>query len=552
MRSTRSALALSAFVLLPRRLASSRIAILLALLAAVGLARPASSHPMGNFSINHYARFQASPGQLAWRTVFDFAEISTAERMAVLDSDGNGQPSPAEQASYLQGQAAELKRGLSLSMDGRQTSFVLRPVELRLRPGAGGLPIMRLVFSSAVAWPGPAAGGASPTHAVAYRDDNFAGRTGWKEIVAQAGPGASISRSSAAATDTSHELTTFPTDATVNAPSQTEAAFNVALHGGAAQGQVPMQSSAGSGQPSSGEVPGSGEASGSGGSGNTPRSLFTQSIARRHLSPGVMLLGVLIALAFGAVHALSPGHGKTMVAAYLVGTRGTPRHAALLGVIVTVTHTFGVFALGLITLFATNYIVPERLYPVLSALSGLLILGVGFWLLMSRVQDLRGGHQHHDHSHDHAHDHGDGHSHDHDHEHGDEDSHAHGNGQVHSHGGRAHSHAVPEGPVTVRTLVALGVSGGIVPCPEALIVLLAAVKMQRIAYGLLLISAFSAGLAAALIGIGLAVVAARRHMSRWADSPATGALTRYLPIGSAAIITIIGLTLTLQAMKGTP
>ncbi len=496
---------------------------------------------MGNFSINHYARFEAQAGQLSWRTVFDFAEISTAERMAVLDSDGNGQVSQAEQATYLRAQATELRQGLSLTINGKQADFTLRPVELSLRPGAGGLSIMRLVFTSSLPWPqGSAAGRAAPAYDVSYRDSSFEGRIGWKEIVAQAGTGASISRSSAASHDTSRELTVFPTDATSIAPLQTEASFRVVIHNPGAALAPGISQAQGSGPQSL--QPASGEASGSSSSSNTPRNLFTQAIARRDLSPGVMLLGVLIALAFGAVHALSPGHGKTMVAAYLVGTRGTPRHAALLGLIVTVTHTFGVFALGFITLFAANYIVPERLYPALSAVSGLLILAVGFWLLMNRLQDLKDG-QGHPHGHGHSHGHEDGHSHSHE-----PHDHSHGDGHVHSHGGREHSHTVPEGPVTVRTLVALGVSGGIVPCPEAIIVLLAAVKMQRIAYGLLLISAFSVGLAAALIGIGLAVVAARRHMSRWADSPATGTLTRYLPIGSAAIITVVGLVLTLQAM----
>jgi ABC-type nickel/cobalt efflux system permease component RcnA len=279
----------------------------------------------------------------------------------------------------------------------------------------------------------------------------------------------------------------------------------------------------------------------------TPQNRFTQSIAERELTPGLVLGGILIAFLFGAVHALSPGHGKTMVAAYLVGSRGTPRHAVLLGLVVTLTHTFGVFMLGLALLFASRYILPERLFPTLSAASGLIIFGVGIWLLMNRWQALGTGHGHshgpHTHSHDdHEHSHDDEHPHDHDHDH------AHEHGHVHSHGGRAHSHAVPEGPVTMRTLVALGISGGIVPCPEALVVLLAAVKLHRLGYGMLLITAFSIGLAAALILIGLTVVAAREKLTRFKGFNEGGVLARYLPLGSAVVITVIGAMLTLSAV----
>ena len=294
---------------------------------------------------------------------------------------------------------------------------------------------------------------------------------------------------------------------------------------------------------------------------NTPQNRFTQSIAETQLTPTIVGWGLLFAFAFGAAHALSPGHGKTMVAAYLVGSRGTPRHAVTLGLIVTLTHTFGVFALGFALLVASRYILPEKLFPVLSALSGLLIFGVGLWLFMSRWQNLQAGHSHshdgHTHSHDdgdHEHAHDDGHTHSHGGSHGDSDhhhSHDHGAGaHVHSHGGKAHSHAMPEGPITTRTLVALGVSGGIVPCPEALVVLLAAIKLHRIGYGMVLIVAFSIGLAAALIAIGLLVVSARQRLTRFKGLGENSALVRYLPLGSAAIIVLIGAALTLQATLG--
>ena len=252
-----------------------------------------------------------------------------------------------------------------------------------------------------------------------------------------------------------------------------------------------------------------------------------------------MLMGVLIALAFGAVHALSPGHGKTMVAAYLVGSRGTPRHAILLGAVVTITHTFGVFLLGLITLFATRYILPEKLYPALSGFSGLLIFGVGLWLLMDRWQLLRGHGHHHHHGHNHA---------------TTTLTTITKNTLMNTETwcirtvGKRTTHTVPDGPVTAKTLVLLGISGGIVPCPEALVVLLAAIKMERILYGLLLIVGFSVGLAAALIAIGLIVVSARQRLSKLDNLAGSGKLVRFLPVGSAVVITLIGAAMTMSAM----
>ncbi|MCC6444982.1 MAG: sulfite exporter TauE/SafE family protein [Armatimonadetes bacterium] len=223
-----------------------------------------------------------------------------------------------------------------------------------------------------------------------------------------------------------------------------------------------------------------------------------------------MAAGLLIAFLFGALHALSPGHGKAMVAAYLVGSRGTARHAVFLGLVVTVSHTAGVFLLGLVTLFASRHVVPDRLYPVLNIGSGLAVCAVGARLLYNRACHFR-----------------------------DEHSHLHPHPLEHS-----HSH-IPKGPVTAGALLALGVSGGMVPCPSALVVLLSAVALHRIAYGLALIAAFSLGLASVLVAVGLAVVSARGWISRL---PASGPVLERLPVASAALITLIGIGLILRAV----
>jgi len=238
-------------------------------------------------------------------------------------------------------------------------------------------------------------------------------------------------------------------------------------------------------------------------------------------APAAIALAVLLAILLGALHALEPGHGKAVMAGYLVGTRGTPRHAVLLALSITVTHTAGVFLLGVGVLFAAQRLAPERLYPWLSLLSGLLILGVGASLVVARLRG-RG------HSHTHGHDHDD-HGHDHDH---------------------GHRHHAPAG-ASGWSAVLLGISGGIVPCPSALVVLLAAVSLHRIGFGLGLIVAFSAGLALTLTGVGLAIAGGRSSLRRLRWRPRGDLFHRVghlAPIASAAVVTIAGAVMTAQAV----
>ena len=240
---------------------------------------------------------------------------------------------------------------------------------------------------------------------------------------------------------------------------------------------------------------------------------------------------LLAAFGWGAVHALSPGHGKAMVAAYLVGARGTARHAVALGLTVTVTHTIGVFALGAVALGLSAYVLPEDLYPWLNLVSGLLVLGVGASVVRARVRRARTPAR--GHGHDHAHDH------DHPHEHGHHD-HDHGH---HDHGHGHHDH----GDLRPRALLAMGASAGLIPCPSALVVLLGAVAQHQIGLGMVLIVAFSAGLAATLTGLGLLVVAAGRVSTRLSGARA-GRVLAVLPALSAIAIVAVGLALTAQAV----
>ena len=240
------------------------------------------------------------------------------------------------------------------------------------------------------------------------------------------------------------------------------------------------------------------------------------------VSPLLVLLALVAALGLGALHALEPGHGKAVMAGYLVGTRGRARDAVGLGLTITGTHTAGVFALGGVTLLAAGLATPERLYPWLTLTSGLLVLGVGGALAVTRVRALRHEAQHRQdglHSHPHPHSH-------------------------------AHDHRT--GPRSRWGVMLLGISGGLIPCPAALVVLLSALSLHRVAFGLLLIVAFSAGLALALTGIGLALAGGlpliRRLGSALRPAGAPGA-ARLLPLASAAVITALGIGLCAQALE---
>lgn len=263
---------------------------------------------------------------------------------------------------------------------------------------------------------------------------------------------------------------------------------------------------------------------------------LSDMLRSEELTLGLIVGALALSFFLGAAHGLEPGHGKTIVAAYLVGARGTIGNALFLGGVVTFTHTMSVILLGLVALFASQYILPEQIFPYLGTASGLLIIGLGTWLL---VGHLRGRGHGHSHSHE-AHHHDHGHSHDHDHSHEEHHHDHHG----HSHGERDHSHEIPN-KVTLGSLLTLGISGGIVPCPGALVILLLAVALHRIAFGLVLLVAFSVGLAAILIAIGILIVKARPLVDRFSGD---GRWIQRLPIASAVVIIVVGCAITLRTL----
>jgi ABC-type nickel/cobalt efflux system permease component RcnA len=451
--------------------------VLLPLLASWACA--AFAHPMGNFSVSHYSRIELNAGGASLRYVLDLAEVPAAELLRQWNLDP-ASPLP-ELERRAAGQAVEWGRSLKLEVDGRAVAPVFDRASTALGSGANGMPTLRITSDFRL----DAAGGT-----LRFEDRNYPDRAGWKEIVI-----VGAERATPGQPDRSRELTSYPQDSLVSPPQDVQASATW-------------------------------RASATGESAGAAQSDYLSRLLRHgEITWGMMLAGMVVAFGLGAVHALSPGHGKTIVAAYLVGTRGTPKHAIFLGGMVTFTHTISVFFLGLTTLFLSQYVLPEKIYPVLGAISGLSIVWIGATLFFKRLRAASGrtpAHHHHDHNHDHHH---------------------HGGALVHDHGdGHYHSH-VPEGDVSMASLIALGASGGLVPCPSALVLLLSSVALGRVAIGLALLVAFSAGLAMVLMAIGLIVLYAK-HLLPDREKAARSPWFRYLPVASAGVITCAGLLMT--------
>ena len=434
---------------------------------------PASAHPLGNFTVNRYAGIELAGRDVYVRYALDLAEIPTYQLGADVRRPGY---------------AARLGRELNLTLDGRRVP--LRVVERRVtaRAGAGGLETLRLD----VVYRGDGTG-----TELAFEDGSFAGRIGWREVTVAGRDGARVLETDAPATSSSDLLRTYPSDLLSSPLAVSSASATIEL--GSESSDAPTIEQVATAQ----HAPGG----------------FEALIEERDLSVGALVLALLIAAFWGAAHALTPGHGKAMVAAYLVGTKGTPRHAFLLGGTVTIAHTAGVFALGFVTLALSAFIVPEQLYPWLTLVSGLLVVLVGGAVLRQRLRSRGDGHHHHDHHHHEEHSHEHHHHHDHDH----------------------------DDALTSKGILGVGIAAGLLPCPSALVVLLSAIALHRIGLGLALIVAFSVGLAATITAIGLVAVLARRTFSRISlDGP----VVRALPAASAALILTVGLVITARALPG--
>jgi nickel/cobalt transporter (NicO) family protein len=453
-----------------------------------------SAHPLGNFTINHYSRIELAADQVILRYALDMAEIPTFQERVLIDRDQDSQLSEEERIEYLKNKSQELKDGLELLVNGNPVKLQIFSQELDFPPGQGGLPTLRIDLLLQ----GPLAlAGEEGEQTLYYRDDNYLRRLGWKEIVIKAREGISLVNSTAPEVDQSNGLRIYPRDMLSSPLDLTEARSTFVLGGG-------NLSQTSQSEPGSVTVKPN----------PRPDDAFTSLITAERLTLPVVALSLVFALGLGAAHALSPGHGKTIMAAYLVGTRGTLRHALFLGLTVTLSHTLGVLALGGVALYASSFMAPDRLYPWLGLSSGVIILGIGVWLLISRVSQNLEQYHHHPH------------------------------GQHHHHWPNNSNKL----SLTWKNLTALGVVGGLVPSASALVILLAAISLHRLSFGLLLILAFSAGMAAVLAGVGLVLVYAGKAVERvgfqhrWIAS-----LASRIPLMTALVVLVSGLVLAVRA-----
>jgi len=522
---------------------------------------------LGNFTINQYCGLKVGDDAVAVHYVVVFGQLPALRELHLADANGDGVTSQAERDAYVGRLAPGFAQGLMLRVNG--VSLPLRAIHW-----SSSLPVEQGGFSLRVdidltaTLPAAVGNRAALPALLEFHNDNYAGRIGWHEIVVEPEPGISLFDSNAYSTSLTHGLVDALQSLPADGPLDERE-----IHANFIRGAVPAHAhplSARSDRVASGAAassptaaaPASASASASAAENSGAAEAtwimrhtreLVDAISAPAVRPRVILMTLLGALLLGAVHALSPGHGKTIVGAYLIGSRGTPRHAVFLGATVTITHTIGVFALGFATLYASRFIVPEKLFPILSLVSALLVLAMGIVLLVQRGRAAREalsgaapssfGHFQ---SFSPLSSSSAGRS------RGyifsptapalDPTMHSHGGGPLHSHlppGARGET-------VTWKSLLALGVSGGLVPCPSAMVLLLAAIALNKTAYGLLLVVAFSLGLAVTLTAVGFAFLYARHRVGR---TKSGSRWVSVLPVLSAVTITAVGVALCIGALK---
>jgi len=551
--------------------------------ATAGLtsASPAGAHPLGNFTINTSAALRIRPEEVIVDYVVDLAEIPTLQARPGIDRDDDDQLGSAERRRYAEVTCSTVLEDVGVTVDRRAVELRSGSARVSFPPGQAGLRTTRV--ECVLRGPRPET---EDQATIEFVDTAFADKLGWREILA-VGDRTTVVESDAPSDSVTKRLTEYPEDQLRSPPRQLEATVQVVPGGPSAD----PDADAGSRSP----IPSS--------------ERFTELISERRLTIPFALLALGISFVLGAFHALAPGHGKTVMAAYLVGERGTRRHALVLGATVALTHTGGVFALALVV--SNSGMAPERVYPWLGSASGLLVVALGVVLLVRAVRFRRlfptlgpgahghhhhgvGGHTHvhddvdepalvgagahrgdddpqpaavtspavaahthegedasHDHDHEHGHDHADGHTHSH-------DGHDHADGHTHAHGDDEHSHthdeavALPLPPaMRARSMMAMGFAGGLVPSPSALVVLLGSIAIGRAWFGLLLIVAYGAGLASVLVGAGLLLERLRHRIEpilARRSRPRLAALAVNLPILTAVLVVGGGAFLVARAV----
>jgi nickel/cobalt transporter (NicO) family protein len=539
-----------------RRLSMSLLVAVLALVPLGSRADTVASL-LGNFTINQYCGLRLSNKTVTVHYVVVYGQLPALRELHAADTDGNGVTSQEERDDYVGNLAPRIADQLLLKVNGVRIPLHATDWSTSLPTEQGGFSLrIDVDFSAEQALASDA------TLSLEFTNQNYAGRLGWREIVVEKDAGISIFDTNAFASSLTRGLSEAlqslpeagPLDERTVHLSYTSA---VAPAGAIFLAARPIDYSPrinSSGNEVRANVT---TLSDTAWIKKKTRSLV-DSISAPRVDAHIVIFALLGALLLGAVHALSPGHGKTIIGAYLIGSRGTPRHAVFLGLTVTVTHTAGVFVLGFATLYVSRFIVPERLFPILSLLSAALVFGMGAVLLLqrsglaqraffpamrvsslafqpvtaaaARSEGRRGlvfapayrtahGHQPTDAT-----------------------MHSHGGGPMHSH----LPPCTPGDKISWRGLLALGISGGLVPCPSAMVLLLAAVAINKTAYGMFLVIGFSLGLAITLTAVGMAFLYARHRLPRRRTDARWPQL---LPVMSAATITVLGLGLCIVALK---
>ncbi|MDJ0463843.1 nickel transporter [Streptomyces sp. H27-C3] len=543
--------------------------------ALVGVSAPAASaHPLGNFTVNYATSLTLETERVQARVVVDRAEIAAAQERPNVDANSDGIISSVEALAYARSRCATLAAQLRVDVDGRPVVWKPTGAGLTYQRGEAGLKTSRLECGLTAP-----ADLRAPSD-IAVRTTYASGRIGWREIIAR-GQGIALTDSDVPKASSTGELRTYPQGPLATPVDVRTAALRT----------EPGQSTAVSSLP---DLPGAGPVTAAL---TTVTGTFNDLVGSRELTLPVGLMALVLAIILGASHAAMPGHGKTIMAAYLAGRRGTPKDAVAVGATVTLTHTAGVLVLGLLLPVATT-LAGETVLAWLGLTSGLLVTGIGLWLLCTA---LRKGtphthqHQHHHHGHGHGH-----HHHSHDHSHGDQHHHGERPGQDgsgrHLYGtlsrllpGRrlptAAQDARHAGTVVVLTkgqddeplpatspapapapsperasrggLIGMGIAGGLVPSPSALVVLLGAVALGRTAFGVLLVIGYGLGMAATLTLAGLILVRLRdrieagsRHATQSTRWVWVRRWTRFGPIATSSLVLLVGLGLTLRAAAG--
>lgn len=478
--------------------------LFISLVALLVLTAPLSAlaHPLGNFTTNQYVGVHVEGGGVTIDYVLDLAEIPAAQQRRAMDADGDGEIDDSEADTYATDQCRRTSDKLGVFIDGSPLPMAVEATHLAFPEGEAGLVTLRLECRLV--------GGPLPPGGLDLNVENdlFAERLGWREMV----------------------LTTVGFDATTDLPSSSRTArltsypenllsSPIDVRSGTAALNPAPDSGLGSPPPRPGaELPTQRV---------TPVDALASLIDPSAGSPAFPIV-MLVAVGLGILHALAPGHGKTVMAAYLVGSKGTLRQAMILGAAVAVSHTAGVLVLGLVTLVGTAAFAPEQVFPVLSMLSGLIVVGIGVWMLICWLGARR--HQGHD---DHHHPHSP-------------------SSDLHSHGGIPHSHTIPdewaEGSGW-KLLASMGLAGGLVPSTSAVVLLLAAVNLGRVPFGILLIVLFGVGMATTLVGVGLGLVGASRFgLDRLSGHSWIGKLRELLTPVAAVVVIVVGVFLSFRAV----